>query len=76
MEPTQELVDDLYRERITRARAISWEDKFLASGELFELAVAFMEAGIRYDHPDADDQQVDGMIQRRLDIQRRLENSR
>jgi hypothetical protein len=36
MEPTRELVDDIYRERVPRARRTPIEQKISASGELFD----------------------------------------
>ena len=38
MEPTRELIDEIYRERVLRARAMSPEEKFLAGPRLFEMA--------------------------------------
>ena len=50
--------DDLYLEDVRDARATSWEQKFLAGAELFELALKFTKAGIRYRYPNATDEQV------------------
>lgn len=74
MQSTQEMVDELYREKLARARSMTPEEKFLAGGELFEMSLEFMEAGIRHQHPLASDAEVEEMIQARLDLQRRMEN--
>ena len=73
MEPSQELITQLYREEVLRARMMSIEDKFFAGTRLFELACRFTTAGIRKDCPDADDQQVQKMLKDRLALARRLE---
>jgi hypothetical protein len=70
MEPTPENLASLHRERLERARQMSPEKKLTAGPELFELAVECMRAGIRMDHPAADDTQVRKMIQERLARQR------
>ncbi len=73
MEPTQELVDAFYRERVHRARREAPEAKLLAGPELFEMACEIARAGIRHQHPDADEAQVEAILTRRLAIKKRLE---
>ncbi len=75
MEPSQELITQLYREEVLRARERSIDDKFFAGTRLFELACLFARAGIRKDCPDSDDQQVQEMLKDRLALARRLERS-
>jgi hypothetical protein len=36
MEPTQELIDDIYRQKVLRARAMPPEEKLFAGIRLFE----------------------------------------
>lgn len=50
------------------------EEKFLAGPNLFELACEFMRAGIRNQHPDADEAQVQRILEERLALGRRLES--
>jgi hypothetical protein len=47
MEPTQELIDELYRERVLRARSMSLEEKMLEGPRLFEMACRITMEGIR-----------------------------
>jgi hypothetical protein len=55
MEPTKDLIDSLYRERILRARASSPEQKLLAGAQLFEEVCERMAAGLRDENPEADE---------------------
>ena len=73
MEPTQELIDDLYRERVLRARRMSLEEKLLAGPQLFDFACRIVRDGIRNQHPDATDEQVEEILLQRLALRRRLE---
>lgn len=76
MEPTQELIDAIYRERVHRARRTPPEQKLLAGPELFEMACEITRAGIRHQHPDADEAQVEAILAQRLAIKKRLEATR
>lgn len=73
MQPTQELIDQLFREEVLRARSMSMTDKFFAGTRLFELACRFTVAGIRNDHPEADERRVQELLWQRLELARRLE---
>jgi hypothetical protein len=72
MEPTQELVDDIYRERVLRARKTPRDQKFLAGAGLFEDVCERMTAGIRHENPGADETTVQDLLLRRLALLRRL----
>jgi hypothetical protein len=76
VEPTRELIDELYRERVLRARRTPIEEKILAGPRLFDEACQRMEAGIRSLHPEADDEAVRAMLRRRLEIGHRLDSIR
>jgi hypothetical protein len=54
MEPTKELIDSIYRERILRARATSPEEKLLAGAQLFEDVCERMAAGLRDENLESD----------------------
>lgn len=73
MNPTNELVDDIYREKVLRARAMSEEERFRAGPELFDFACAWTKSGIRMDHPDADEECVLELLRSRLALSERLE---
>jgi hypothetical protein len=72
VEPTKELVDAIYRERIRRAREAPVDQKFLAGAELFERSCRIMMDGIRDEYGDIDEQQVRAILEKRLDLLRRL----
>jgi hypothetical protein len=76
MEPTRELIDDLYRERVHRARRTPMEQKFILGAELFEHACRLMADGIRNEFPEADEQGVREIMNRRLEMLRRLREPR
>jgi len=73
MQPTRELIDELYRERVQRARTMSPEDKFLAGARLFDRSCRIMADGIRAQFPDADERRVQEILRERLALARRLE---
>jgi len=72
MGPTQELIDDLYRERVLRARATPVEDKFLAGPQLFAAVCRRMADGIRNENPEADERRVQDLLAERLAFLARL----
>jgi len=73
MKPTQELVDDIYKERIQRARVTPPEQKLLDSFRLFEFSLGIMLDGIRDENPGADDKRVQELLARRFEILTQLE---
>jgi hypothetical protein len=72
MEPNQELIDDIYRQRVQKARRTSPEEKLLAGMQLFARSCQIMADGIRDEFPDADEQRVQEILRQRLDLLRRL----
>jgi hypothetical protein len=75
MQPTKELIDELYREEVERARRMSPEDKLLAGPRLFDRSCRIMADGIRDQFPDADEQRVKEILYERLALARRLEQN-
>jgi hypothetical protein len=73
MEPTQQLVDELYRERVRRARVMSPEAKLFAGARIFERVCRVMKDGIRDQYPEADENKVQEILRQRLRLARRLE---
>jgi hypothetical protein len=76
MEPTKELIDQLDRERIDRARQMLPADRVLAALRLSDLTSKIMADGIRSQFPDADEHRVLEILRERLAISRRLEDRR
>jgi hypothetical protein len=74
MEPTKELIDELYRERVEAARQMSPEDKLLGGPRLFDLTCKIIADGIRDQYPDADEARVQKILGERLVLARRLED--
>jgi hypothetical protein len=70
---TQRLIDELYREELIEARAMSPEEKLLLGEELFAYACSITLAGIRNQFPDADETEQRRILERRLELQRKLE---
>lgn len=75
LEPTQQLVDDLFWEEIERARAMSPAEKLRAGAELFEYACRITLAGIRHQHPEASEEELRRILEARLELAERLEES-
>lgn len=66
-------IDDLYWEEVAEARLRSFEDKFLAGPRLFDRSCEFMRAGIRLQHPNATEAEVERILGERLQLSRRME---
>ena len=75
MEPTTELVDEIYRGRVLRARTTPIDQKFLAGADLFEYACQLTCDGIRHQNPGIDEAQVQQILHERLALRRRLERN-
>lgn len=73
MNPTKDLIDQLYREEVLRARAMPPEEKLLAGPRLFDIVCRRMAAGVRHEYPDADEARVQEIVRDRLRLARRLE---
>lgn len=75
MGPSQELIDDIYRARVRRAREMTPEEKFLAGPRLFEEACDQLRAAIRLFCPYADEQALQEMVFHTLDFIRQREEA-
>ena len=74
MDPTPELIMDIDRDRIERARQMPPAQRMLAGGDLFDAMAQRMADGIRMQNPGADTQTVRAILRERLAIARRLES--
>jgi hypothetical protein len=72
MEPTEELLDNIYRDRVLRARQVPLGKKLLAGGELFEQVCDRMRDGLRDENPGVGKETIEELLGRRLDLLRRL----
>jgi len=73
MEPTLELIDSIYVEKVMRARRATIEQKLLDGPELFADACRWSRAGIRAQHPDATPEEVERLLRYRISLGERLE---
>ena len=76
LNPTKQLIDSIYRDRVLRARQTPPEEKLLDGARLFDMSCRIMMDGIRHEHPDADEQRVKEMLIERVRLLRRLEEAR
>jgi hypothetical protein len=74
MEPTPELIESLYRDKVRQAREMTPEDKLLAGPRLFDHVCRIMRDGIRHQYPGADERRVGELLRERLALAARLEN--
>lgn len=76
MEPTRELIDEIFRDRVQRARAMDPAEKLLAGPRLFDRACRIMADGIRAQFLGVSEEEVQRILDERLAIVRRVENKR
>ena len=76
MEPTGTLGDQLYRDEVLAARAMTPEERLLAGPQLFDFACRIALDGIRNQFPDVDEQRIRQILAERVELGRRLENTR
>lgn len=76
MEPTPELAAQLDKDRREAAEAMTPEQRILAGPDLFDMCVIMMRAGIRHQHPDANDDEVERILLERLRSAERNGNNR
>jgi hypothetical protein len=75
MEPSIDLLDSIYKDRVLRARAMSPEAKLLDGPRLFDYACRIVMDGIRNENPTADEHHVREILRQRLALHERLERS-
>ena len=73
MENIKELGEQIFRDRVLRARRESPGQKLFDALELFDFACGWTEAGIRNQHPGASDADVKRILRERLNLQRKME---
>ncbi len=75
IQPTRELLDDIFRRRVLQARATPPGRRIVDSLRLYRRSVGLMRDGIRMQFPDANDEEVERILRERLDRIRRLEEN-
>ena len=76
MGPTDTSGDQLYRDEVLAARTMTPEEKLLAGPQLFDFACRIALDGIRNQFPDVDDRRIRQILAERVELGRRLENTR
>jgi len=76
MEPTKELIDDIYRQRVLRARQMPPGEKLLDGARLFDMACQIMMDGIRDEFPHIDEGEVRRVLAERIALLRRMREPR
>lgn len=66
-------MDSIRRDKIEQARQMTDEQKLAAGGELFDYACWITKAGIRSQHPDANEAKVLEILRQRLELRERRE---
>jgi hypothetical protein len=73
MQPTQELIDDIYREKVERAREASMAEKFFDGLFLFDHACEWAKAGLRNRFPQDNEEQIQQRLLAQLALLKSLE---
>ena len=76
MSPAREPIDSLRQEKIEQARSMTPEQRLSAGGELFDYACWISMAGIRSQHPNADERRILELLRERVALGERLEAKR
>jgi hypothetical protein len=71
--PYEPMIDELYRQEVLEARRMSPEDKLILGERLFRWACAITLEGIRFQNPDATDDECQRALRERIELGKRLE---
>lgn len=74
MEPTKQLIDDLYREKVERARRMSVSRRVEVGAELSDLGRQMMRETIRAQEPAASEERILRIMRERIALSRRLDD--
>ena len=75
MEPTAELIDELFIDKVIAARKRPIAEKLMAGPQLFAYGCEAMRAGIRMQNPNASPEEVERQLRWRFEVGRRLQES-
>ncbi len=75
MQPIAQLADELFLNKVRRARAADPAEKLMDGAKLFDFVCRIMSDGIRNQFPQADDEEVQHRLIERVTIARRLEST-
>jgi hypothetical protein len=74
VEPTPELVDDIYREKVLRSRRMSPARRLEASLELSDMGLQMMRDSVRHQYPGASESEITARVNDRIELSRKLDN--
>jgi hypothetical protein len=74
VEPTPELVDAIYREKILRSRRMTIQKRLEVAAELSDIGRQMMREAIRRENPAASDDEVRQLMRGRLELKRKLDD--
>lgn len=66
MQPISEQIQRIDHDKILRARQMTMEERFIAGMQLWSLAKETVRAGIRMQHPNASEDEVEIMVRKRM----------
>ena len=66
MDAAENLVQDIDARKIARAREASMEEKILDGPRLFRMSCEAAKAGLRLDHPDASENEIQALLIERI----------
>jgi hypothetical protein len=72
MQPSQQLIDELYLDKIRSARQMTPEQKFFAGPRLFTRCCRVMLDGLRNENAEADEERLNELLGERLALIRRV----
>ncbi|MGD0462387.1 MAG: hypothetical protein ABSB74_07850 [Tepidisphaeraceae bacterium] len=75
MEPTSELIDALYREKVLRARRMTLQKRVEVGAALSDIGRQMMRDAIRRENPSASEEEVRQLMRRRLELKRKLDDT-
>ena len=67
------LQDAIFLSKVARARRTPIDEKLFDGPRLFDQSCGLIRGGIRHEHPDFSDEQVDAELRRVLAIKRQLD---
>jgi len=76
MQPTPELIDDIYLQKVLRARTAPISEKLLDGLRLYAYACEAVRMGVKAQNPQASPEELESKIRQRFEFIRRLENMR
>jgi len=74
MEPDQRLIDEIYREKVMRARSMSPARRAEIGAELSDVSGRMMREAIRRQFPQVSEAQIHELMRERIELARRLDD--